>query len=44
MPPGVSVISRSKPFWKASPYDITGRRVHLGVGRIDEQRLLQSTG
>ena len=38
------VISRYKPFWKSAPYDITGGRVHLDVWRIDEQRLLQSTG
>ena len=40
MPPGVSAISRYRPFWKSAPYDITGRRVHLDVlAGID-----QSTG
>ena len=38
------VISHYKPFWKCVASDIIGGRVHLGVWRIDEQRLLQSTG
>ena len=40
----VWVISRYKPFWKSSPFDIRSGRVHLDVWRIDEQRVLQSTG
>ena len=30
-PPGVSVVSRHKPFGKSASYDITGGRVHLDV-------------
>ena len=37
-------ISRYKPFRKSSSYDITGRRVHLDVCRIDGERLLRSIG
>ena len=31
MPPGVSVLSRYKPFWKSGSYDITSGCVHLDV-------------
>ena len=35
-PPGVSVISRYKPFWKSASSDITSGRAHLDVCWIDE--------
>ena len=34
------VISRYKPFWKASPYDITGGRVQPNVCWIDQSTSL----
>ena len=45
IPPGVSVISRYKLFSKSASSDITGGRVHLDVGRIDQStNLLPSDG
>ena len=36
MPPGVSVISCYKPFWKSGSSYITGGLVDLDVGWIDQ--------
>ena len=36
------VISWYKPFWKSSPYDITGGRVHQDVCWIDQSTSLLS--
>ena len=34
MPPGVSVISRYKLFWKSGSYDITSGRVNLDLSGV----------
>ena len=42
IPPGVSVISHSKPFGNSASSDITNGRVHLAVRRIDQSTSLPS--
>ena len=34
IPPGVSVISRYKPFWKSASSDITSGRAHLDLNPV----------